>query len=374
MPRLLVALLIASLCVTTAVPRAGAGGPSPYWVKADYLHWWTQGGRTPPLVTTSPDNTPRSAAGVLGQPGTAILLGNERLGGDGRSGWRITLGYRLDCCGCGGLEASYFNLADEEVTWSGASNGIPILAVPFFDALTGIPAANPVAFPGQLSGRLDIEIDSEVQGAELLITEDIHASPGRRLELLSGYRYFGLDETLGIVERSVVLNDPLGMVPTDTIFEIVDRFDVDNEFHGAQVGLRGMIDMDCFSLIVLGKIAMGVNHQVVAIDGRQRVDVPGASRVDSPHGTLTQASNIGRYSQHKFAVVPEVSVDLACKLTDHVRVSAGYTFLYFTRIVRPGDQVDLLVDTTQTVARPDFSFEGGGLWVQGFHASLIVNY
>jgi hypothetical protein len=284
------------------------------------------------------------------------------------------MGYRLDACGCGGLEASYFRLADKSDGFAATGASTPILAVPFFGALSGLAASNPISLPGTLFGRIDIEFDSEIQGAEFLITEDIHASPGVRLELLSGYRHFGLDETLGIVERSTVLSDPLGMVPTGTVFEIVDRIEVDNEFHGGQVGLRGSVAGDVWSLSVLGKIALGVNHEVVTVNGRQRVDVAGAFRVDSPFGTLTQGSNIGRHSQHKFAVIPELSIDLACRLTDNVRLSAGYTLIYFTRAVRPGDQIDLLIDPTQTVAQPSFSFEGSGLLVQGLHASLIVNY
>ena len=58
---------------------------SPIWFQAEYLLWWIQGNPLPPLVTTSPEGTPQSNAGVLGAAGTGILFGDER------SRWRSTV-------------------------------------------------------------------------------------------------------------------------------------------------------------------------------------------------------------------------------------------------------------------------------------------
>ena len=49
-----------------------------YWVGVDYLGFWVKGNHIPPLVTTSPLGTPQNQAGVLGQPGTSILFGDQR--------------------------------------------------------------------------------------------------------------------------------------------------------------------------------------------------------------------------------------------------------------------------------------------------------
>src|SRR5690606_15408467 len=45
----------------------GGGCLSGLFVRAEYLAWSTKGMNLPPLVTTSPDDTPRVDAGVLGE-------------------------------------------------------------------------------------------------------------------------------------------------------------------------------------------------------------------------------------------------------------------------------------------------------------------
>ena len=72
--------------------------PGKYWLRADYLMWWTNGTRLPPLVTTSPQGTPVSQAGVLGASGTTVLFGDTTVGDDMRSGFRTTFGMWLDDC------------------------------------------------------------------------------------------------------------------------------------------------------------------------------------------------------------------------------------------------------------------------------------
>ena len=58
--------------------------------------WWGKGTTLPPLVTTSPQGTPFPQAGVLGQPDTSVLFGNQ-LGGNGmQTGGRVTFGMWLD--------------------------------------------------------------------------------------------------------------------------------------------------------------------------------------------------------------------------------------------------------------------------------------
>ncbi|MEL6899065.1 MAG: BBP7 family outer membrane beta-barrel protein, partial [Planctomycetota bacterium] len=43
------------------------------WVSADYLLWDAAGVDVPALVTSSPNGTAQTAAGVLGQPNTSVL-------------------------------------------------------------------------------------------------------------------------------------------------------------------------------------------------------------------------------------------------------------------------------------------------------------
>jgi large repetitive protein len=76
-----------------------------------------------------------------------------------------------------------------------------------------------------------------------------------------------------------------------------------------------------------------------------------ADQVDSAPaetgGFLVLPSNIGTHQTSRFSVVPEVGVNLGYAITPGVRVSIGYTFMFWTQVVRPGDQIDLRVNTTQ---------------------------
>src|SRR5438445_12595657 len=62
-----------------------------FWLSADYLLWGMKGGRLPALVTVSPPNS----RGILGLPGTAVLLGNSDANRDAFSGGRFAGGVWL---------------------------------------------------------------------------------------------------------------------------------------------------------------------------------------------------------------------------------------------------------------------------------------
>ena len=66
------------------------------WIAPELLLWSTSGNFLPALVTSSPAGTPAAQAGVIGQPGTSILFGNDWMPGTFRPGGRITVGYWLD--------------------------------------------------------------------------------------------------------------------------------------------------------------------------------------------------------------------------------------------------------------------------------------
>ena len=83
--------------------------------------------------------------------------------------------------------------------------------------------------------------------------------------------------------------------------------------------------------------------------------------------------------------VPEASINLYFQLTDHLKVFAGYTFLYWSHIARPGDQVDInvnpnLVPTSMTFgaaggpARPAFTFHSTDFFAHGVNFGLELRY
>jgi hypothetical protein len=44
-------------------------------------------------------------------------------------------------------------------------------------------------------------------------------------------------------------------------------------------------------------------------------------------------------------VVPEVGVKVGYQVTPHLRAQVGYDFLYWSDVVRPGSQIDPLINT-----------------------------
>jgi len=64
-------------------------------------------------------------------------------------------------------------------------------------------------------------------------------------------------------------------------------------------------------------------------------------------GLLALPSNIGTQTRNRFAVIPELGVKVGYQLTDHIRVYAGYNFLYASSVVRPGNQIDPVINRAQ---------------------------
>src|SRR5262249_37419700 len=77
-----------------------------FWLNADYLFAWMQGPRLPVLVTTSPDGTDKSSAGVRGTDGVSSLFGGK-LPNDGRAGLRLESGWWFDSERGWGLDVGF---------------------------------------------------------------------------------------------------------------------------------------------------------------------------------------------------------------------------------------------------------------------------
>jgi hypothetical protein len=200
---------------------------------------------------------------------------------------------------------------------------------------------------------------------------------GRRVDLIAGFRYLELNEDLGITETLTTLDTAPSppFFPGETI-TVVDGFGTRSSFYGGQVGARGEWYRGCWFVNVLGKVALGDTHQDVRISGTTDFTEPGPVRQQG--GLLALPTNIGTYSRDRFSVVPEIGINVGRQMTDHLRVFAGYTLLYWSNVARPGDQIDFGVNPTQLPtpteagtlvgeARPAFAFHDTGFWAQGIN-------
>jgi hypothetical protein len=355
-----------------------------FWVRPEFLLWWVKDFATPALVTSSPVGTAREDAGVLGEPGTFILEGDGFGGGIAPSA-RIRFGCWFDPHALYGVEASYLGLRGGAGSSFAASNAERILARPFFNVEPGVEGqdAELVAFPGQLEGNISLQGETTLHGAELLFRHSIRRC-WTSLDFGAGWRYQHLGEELLISDFKRVIDASSGL-PIGTTLEKSDRFATRNQFNGGQVGVTAQLRRCQWSVTLLMKMAFGNTRSEAEINGNSTTTVPspGADPAVSVTnaGLLAQETNIGAYTRDGFSVIPEFGISLGCDLTDNLRATAGYTFLYWSQVARPGDQIDtdlnlsqLLPDTLVGIPRPEFTWVGTDFWAQGLNFAIEYQF
>jgi hypothetical protein len=352
--------------------------PNLWRVRADYLLWWTKGNSLPPLVTSSPEGTPREMAGVLGTPGVEILFGDHSIDNEVRSGGRWTLSRWLDDQSQIAVEGTFLYIADDLQTGDFSANQFaePILARPFFNARSIREDSELVAFPNVLDGRIDVASSSEIYSAELLARWTSRRGSRGQLDWLAGYRHFHFGESLSARERltSVEIG---GLVPLGTQFDLSDHFSTDNDFHGGQFGLALEFWHDIFSLELSAKAALGNLRRQSRISGQTTTVIPGLDPRTTPGALLALPTNIGTHSDNRFAVLPEFGINGTVLLTSRLSLVCGYSLILLNDVARTGGQIDRTVNTSQVgnrpldgPARPAARLAGSDLWIQGLNIGL----
>lgn len=344
------------------------GPPGEFWLVGECLLWWLKGDRLPPLVTTGPVGS----TGVLGQPGVTTLFGDASPERNPFSGGRFTGGAWFDSSYTLGFEGSYFFLAQREVSFTAASSGQPgsaVLARPFVNAGNIQPTSVLLASPGVASGQILILAPIDLQGGEANLVWNLFRSPRLSADVAAGFRYLYLREEVKIDAETTSF-------ATGTSTAAFDQFVARNHFYGGQLG--GRVDYRWRWLVfsVSEKLALGANTSQISIAGNTAKSALGVV-TSTPGGLLVQPSNIGNHSDDTFSLVNELRVQAGWQINDCVQIFAGYTFLYASSVVRPGDLVDLSVNTTQSVgglARPAFAPRESSFWANGLNVGLEVRY
>jgi hypothetical protein len=330
----------------------------------------------PPLVTTSPPGTPLPLAGVLGAPATSVLFGGDSVNGGLRSGARISAGYWMDRDQT--IEASAFILGDKAANFARSSTTDPILAMPFVNALTGLPDSIIIAFPGQSTGSVAIRETSQLFGTGAFYRRDICAACGLgHLTALVGYRFLRLEDNLGSNATTLALG---GVVPAGTTINAEDQFTTVNTFHGLDLGLRGDIAGGPWMLTWTAKVAFGGTFSDLDINGSTTITAPGGGATVNAGGIHALPTNIGSYSRSRFAVAPELSANVSYQLSSGLRAFAGYSVLYWTGVVRPGGTIDGTINPSQIggplvgPARPLALTSATSYWAQGLNIGLAYQF
>lgn len=347
------------------------------WASGEYLLWWTNGVRLPPLITASSDGTPLSEAAILGGPSTEVLFGDESVNNDARSGFRLRGGQWLDdCCTCA-FEGSFFLLGtDDEGLTAGSADGSQIVGRPFFNVQTGEGGAELVSFPGVVSGFVTAEANSsEFLGADFGWRNAIYCTPRGRLDWTAGYRFFYYADEVRISERLM----PEGPVVPGTEIDVLDSFDARNQFHGGYLGLVAAREHGPWRFEALARLDIGAVVREVEIDGQTTVSVPGAGSATSPGGFLALSSNSGEHHSADAVVVPEFEIRTKYRLTHNWQFVMGYSLIYWSEVARAGEQIDLAVNpdllpppVTPVTGpiRPRFALDRSDLVIQGLSFGL----
>ena len=249
------------------------------------------------------------------------------------------------------------------------------------DVTTGTQSSALVAFPGVASGSVQVEDHAhDFWGYDFDLRENMWCSSGCRFDSLFGYRYMRYDESLTIRQNTQPTD---GVFATGTNINVVDNFVTHNVFNGADLGMRGEIYNDMFSLGLLAKVGVGVTEHTVNINGSTTTTAPGTAPVINGGGLLALSSNIGHHSAYDYGAVPELGVNLGWQVTPNMRVTLGYDVLWWFNVARPGEQVNLNVNPglipsaaggTTTPATPTLTGQKDYVWLQAINLGVQFRY
>lgn len=355
------------------------------WFRGEYLLWWTDRMESPPLITTSPEGTPQSAAGVLGEPGTSVLFGDGPINDRVAHGFLASAGFWLTPQGAFAIEGEYFRFGDQKGNFSRSGEGSPIIARPLFDMTRDAESSQLVSFPDLVAGNVRAGATSRLES--FLVNGRVAMLPLQaacfscnepdRVDWLIGYRHLRLDEGIAISESLRELD----VVPPGSI-SLAESFEAENRFHGLQLGVVHRANFRRAWLESLIRVAIGNNAQRVRIAGNTTL-IEGETRETFPGGLLAQNSNIGTYRRDEFTMIPEIGLTLGIRVTDWLHATVGYSLLYFPNVVRAGDQIDTDVNPNQFPppldplvgsARPRFSFVETSYWAHGLHLGGEIRF
>ncbi|MBI2803927.1 MAG: BBP7 family outer membrane beta-barrel protein [Planctomycetes bacterium] len=349
-----------------------------FWTSVEYLMWWQRSQLVPPLVTSSPSST-NNPIGVLNSPDTQVLYNDtpDRTRGGGRFGvgWWSSRFCNL------GFDSTFFFLGRQIATSTFGPGTGTFLARPYNEVLlNGTPNAEVFVGPG-ITGMTTITNYSQLWGVEANLRRKLHCGPGWWLDGVAGYRHVNLSEGIDITESLLFTQGKLA----GTQFIENESFRTRNEFNGAQIGLAG--ECRLWRRWFIGgstKVALGNVYQVIDINGNTTRVLPGGVTEIQQGALLATQTNIGRYTDNRFAVMPEVNLKIGYDVTDHLRVFVGYDFLYLSSVVRPGEQIDLNVNSNfrpftgnanpAGLRLPAMPFRRSDFWAQGMSFGLQYTY
>ena len=135
------------------------------------------------------------------------------------------------------------------------------------------------------------------------------------MNLLGGYRYLQLDDSLTITANSnlfvtTTYTDNMGNVlataPPGSSVSVIDQFGTRNQFNGGQIGAQFQYLRRHLYLAATAKLAIGDTYEVVNVGGNTTVfpvNGPPVQMLGGNYATL----QVGHYAMDRFALRPKVN-------------------------------------------------------------------
>jgi len=316
------------------------------WTNFEYLLWDMRDGPAPALAV---QGVPGGGADP-NFPGAIVLFGGP-IRWDLSNGARVTAGTWLPGSTRVGIEGSGTILEVKPLT-RGRDAGIlggPLLGTPFINELTGnidSLLASDVGVPG----RIEASAKTQIYAVDLNLVVNTYRRMFLSANIYGGFRHFQLNEEIYLQFNSA--GNPsgtfLGLADAGPI-ALEDRFQTQNVFYGGQLGFQFQYRYKRWTLDGDNRLGMGVMTRVLDVNG-----FTNSNGVRAVGGLFAQTTNIGTRSDNEFAVIPQLTGRLGYQLTRCVRMTAGFDFMYVTSVLRPGDQIDPVVNPTLVPLRPEF--------------------
>ncbi len=365
-------------------PGGGCG-----WLSVGYLlAFMRHENLATPLATTGAALDTHPAG--LGQPGTATLF-QDQVNFGAFSGISAAAGFYLDDGRTWALDWAGQYYFPNHRGFAAASDpaGNPIIARPIFDVVNGFERAFIDAFPGTAAGGIDIQMRSAFMSTEANLNRTFRPADNVRVDALLGFRYLRLGDNLRVNDVLTSLKGNnikfLGnFVNAGDVISDFDSFQTANHFYGTQLGSRLQWEWGRFSVGAVGKLGLGATEQHAVINGGTAL-TNAAGVQTAPGGILALSSNMGSYSHTVFGFVPEIGLDLGVRLTPNMRLTVGYSLLYWNQVARVGDVVSRAVNPSlvpsdnsfglgSTTPAPVFQFSSSSFWISSFNFGLNFEF
>ena len=274
-------------------------------------------------------------------------------------------------------------------TWR-LRRSIRLLGRPFYNINQPVgPLTDLISAPGVASGGIAVHLKDSLWGAEANYRQYLLGNACARLDGLVGFRYLNFNESLSITETGALSPlSPLIATGRAPFASATDLFRTTNNFYGGQIGLAGETRYGRWFLNARGTVAFGTTFETADIAGGQTQVYANGARALSQGGLLAlPGANIGHYSQDRFAVLPEIGLNLGYNVTPNLRIFAGYNILYLSNMLRPAGVIDTTVDAARIpnfltnppsalagTPRPAPMFNTTDFWAQGVNFGIQWNF